>query len=168
MAKANADSEPKSTSGKKNLAEHIKNLLFVQGKNIAVLARELGVNQTTANYWFKQNLFRGDEIANILRRVGMPEDLEELKKEFDFRIVAGGARKSRWGFKTKINRVASDVNLMPLLRAVVESGISTFTTKHWETLLLMQAQYSRGVGPKTLTPSAIRELFGNPTEPESQ
>ena len=84
-------------------------------------ARDLNVPVTTLQGWLDRNRFRREELTTLLKLSGLKTDdiqaddpiwLEELQKEFSFRLVRGGAISNRTGVNV------SEIRAEPLSQVV--------------------------------------------------
>lgn len=111
--------------------------------NSLKLHDQLGVSDEAMNRWLRSNKFSKELLPKFMRLVGLPEDIQELQRSYRFSFC---------GVRSAIR--ATDLqNILPLVKAIAESGCETVTVADFNVLLEVQ----QTIGT-TLSPIMVQEI----------
>src|SRR5688500_7899443 len=119
-----------SKERKEKLKDALTRIFREKGLAVNVVADQLGIPPESFRVTLSRNRFPLRYLSELAQIAGLPQDVASLKDKFEFVLTSRQVNKPRFPIPS---------NLMPLIKAISESGVETLSREQFEYLVSLQA-----------------------------
>jgi len=120
---------------KEKLSKVLKENFAKMGLTISEVGPKVNIPSESLRVILSRNRFAISRLLALVKLVGLPEDIETLKKDFVFDLTVRS--------NTKQYQVPSD--LMPIIKAIAATDIETLSMGEFDYLLLLQKNFTQPI-----------------------